>query len=341
MTKSTLKASSHGSDSSVPNTGMNMGQFPWPQPAYIPGYAPPPNYLYGMPPNGTHGAAPQYAPSAGVGAGVAHHAFQPGQNGHHPPVVANVPDATYVGPGPPLTVAAPPSQYPPTPPPYHQPFPSNSLPGAVNPYVPPMLPQGYLQQLHGAGLATGSAPLFLPQVPTFSVAEKRITEDLGERDTKRTKVASHGMKNDPLFKSMLDQHGQFDGMFMCSKDGMRHWDNGCTKLAPEGARLSYAAACQDLMDFAPVAPMAAPTTEFTYHYSYPMPVALMSQNMQVAPPAASVDAQAHGTPSFLDPALCLSQPQENDMVTEPVEDEDEDDDAEFWEANEIRDIQDM
>ncbi|KAG1778447.1 hypothetical protein EV702DRAFT_1196436 [Suillus placidus] len=120
----------------------------------------------------------------------------------------------------------------------------------------------------------------------------------------------------------------------------RHWDDGCGKLAPEGARLSYAAAaCQVSMGFAPVAPVAAPTMAFTYCYPYPMPVASMSQNVQVAPPAASVDAQPHGTPSFLDPALCLSQPRENDTVTEPVEDED--DDAEFWEANEIRDVQGM
>ncbi|KAG1779562.1 hypothetical protein EV702DRAFT_75310 [Suillus placidus] len=340
MTKSTPRASS-GSNSSVPNTGMPMGQIPWPQPAYIPGYAPPQNYPYGMPLNGTHGAAPQYAPVA-------------------------------------PTAAAPPPQYPPAPPPYYQPFPSNSLPGAANPYVPPMLPQGYLQQQNGAGLATGSA-----QVPIFSVAKKRVAEDLGARDAKRTKVASCSMKNDPLFKPVLDQHGQPDGTFFCSRDGMvlnpesylkhiktkkhlgfklekykcpspacrktytrrdackRHWDDGCAKLAPEGARLSYADAHQLFMGSAPVAPMAAPTAAFTYHYPYPMPVASMSQNMQVAPPAASVDAQAHGTPSFLDPALCLSQPQENDTVTEPVEDEDEDDDAEFWEANEIRDIQEM
>ncbi|KAG2337770.1 hypothetical protein BDR05DRAFT_969889, partial [Suillus weaverae] len=94
MTESTPHASSDGSNSSVPNTGTPMGQIPWPQPAYIPGYAPPPNYQYGMPPNGMHGVAPQYAPvapSAGAGAGVTHHAFQPGQNGHYPPAVGNVP----------------------------------------------------------------------------------------------------------------------------------------------------------------------------------------------------------------------------------------------------------
>ncbi|KAG2343889.1 hypothetical protein BDR05DRAFT_989629 [Suillus weaverae] len=350
MTESTPQPSLHGSDSSVPNTRMHMGQFSWPQPAYIPGYASLPKYPYGMPPNGMHGAAPQYAPvapSAGAGAGVAHQAFQPGQNGHYPPAVANVLDSTYVGPYPPLTAAAPPQQYPSAPQLYHQPFPS------------------------------GSAPSFLPQVPTFSVAKKRVAEDLGERDAKRTKVGSCKIKNDPLFKPVLDQHGQPDGTFICSKDGMvlnpesylkhlrtkkhlgfkleryrcpgcpntytrrdackRHWDDGCGKLAPEGARLSYAAACQLLMSSAPVAPVAAPTTAFTYYYPYPMLVASMSQNMQVAPPAASV-AHPHRTLSVVDPALCLSQPRENDTVTEPVEDED---DAEFWQADEIRDVQEM
>ncbi|KAG2350993.1 hypothetical protein BDR05DRAFT_943283 [Suillus weaverae] len=142
-----------------------------------------------MPPNGTHGAAPQYAPvapSAGAGAGVTHHAFQLGQNGNYPPAVANVPGLVYDGPGPPPTAAAPPPQYPPALPLYYQPFPSNPLPGAADPYAPPMLHPGYLQQPHGAGFATGSA-----QVPTFSVAKKRVAEDLGERNAKRTKPQMH------------------------------------------------------------------------------------------------------------------------------------------------------
>ncbi|KAG1775305.1 hypothetical protein EV702DRAFT_1120092 [Suillus placidus] len=166
MTESTPHASSDGSNSSVPNTGTPMGQIPWPQPAYIPGYAPPPNYQYGMPPNGMHGVAPQYAPVA-------------------------------------PTAAAPPPQYLPAPPLYHQPFPSNPLQGAADPYAPPMVHQGYLQQPHGAGLATGSAFSFLPQVPNFSVAKKRVAENLGERDAKRTKAGSCGMKNDPIFVSFL------------------------------------------------------------------------------------------------------------------------------------------
>ncbi|KAG1782641.1 hypothetical protein EV702DRAFT_394046 [Suillus placidus] len=206
MTESTPQASTPGSNSSVPNAGMYMGQFPWPQPAYIPGYAPPPNYPYGMPPDGTHGAAPQYAPvapSAGVGAGVAHHAFQPAQHGYYPPAVAGVPGATNVGPDQPLTAAAPPPQYPPAPPLYHQPFPSNSVPGAPNPYAPPIPHQGYLQQPHGPGLAMGSASSVLPQVPNFPVAKKRVAKDLEERDAKRTKVGSSKMKDDPLFVSFL------------------------------------------------------------------------------------------------------------------------------------------
>jgi len=89
MTQSTPHtSSSHCSDSSsnaaqhMPNTGMIVGQIPWPQPAYIPhpGYVLAyPCYPYGVPPIEVHIVAPIYAPvapSPSVGAGVAHHAFQ-------------------------------------------------------------------------------------------------------------------------------------------------------------------------------------------------------------------------------------------------------------------------
>ncbi|KAG1886082.1 hypothetical protein F4604DRAFT_1675754 [Suillus subluteus] len=124
MTQYTIHASSsHGFDSSnvtqyMPNTGMYMGQVPWPQPAYIPpGYAPArPHFPHGgVSRNGTNGTAPPHAPvapSSGVGPGVPPHAFQAGQNGHYPPATANVLRATCVGPYPPLTAAAPPQQHP-------------------------------------------------------------------------------------------------------------------------------------------------------------------------------------------------------------------------------------
>ncbi|KAG2343951.1 hypothetical protein BDR05DRAFT_989477 [Suillus weaverae] len=376
-TTTTTSSSSQGSDAIqyTPNTGMYMGQLPWPQPPYIPH----PDFYYpcGVPPNAMHGAAPPYAPvapSSSVGPGVAHDACQAGQNGFYPPVVANVSRATYAGPYPPLTAAAPPQQYPSVPPLYHQGIPSSSFSGATNNYAPSIPHQAYLHQHHGPGLATGSASLSLPQ--SLSAGRKRVAEDLEERDVKRTKIGSGGIKNDPLFKPVLDHHGQPDGTFMCSKDGMilrpgsylkhintkkhlgfklnkfkcpgcpqtytrrdackRHWDDGCGKLAPEGSRLSYLAACQGSdMSSASAAPVTVPTTAFTFSYPYPVVATSMSQNVQTAPPAAACVVQSCGTPSLADLLLCLSQSPENDVVTEPVED---DDDPDFWEANEIQDV---
>lgn len=78
MAQSTPDASpSHSSESSnaaqhMPNTSMHKGQFPWPQPGYIPH----PGFYY-PPPNVTHGATLKNAPVAplpGAGLGVAHHA---------------------------------------------------------------------------------------------------------------------------------------------------------------------------------------------------------------------------------------------------------------------------
>ncbi|KAG1886136.1 hypothetical protein F4604DRAFT_1724843 [Suillus subluteus] len=348
MTQSTPHtSSSYGSDSSnaaqsTPNTGMYMAQFPWPQPVYIPhpGCAPAHLYYpYGVPPNGTHGAAPPHAPvapSPGVGAGVAHHAFPAGQKGYYPSAVVPVSHATYVCPYPPLT------------------------------YALPIPHQGYPHQRHGPRLATGSASSSLPQAPGFSVGKKRVAEDLQDRDVKRTKICPDGMKNDPLFKPLLDQHGQPNGTFVCSKDGKvlnsesylkhlrtnkhlglkqrkfkcpgcsksysrrdackRHWDESCGKLAADGAGQSYSAACKRSMRSASAAPVTAPTTGF-------------------APPAACV-TQWYGTPSFANPALCLSQSPENNTVAVPAEDDGEDDDddnddPDFWEANEIKDVDEM
>ncbi|KAG1768447.1 hypothetical protein EV702DRAFT_720401 [Suillus placidus] len=330
MTQSTCPSSSQGSDATqyTPNTDMNMGQLPWPQPAYIP--HPDFYYPYGVPPNAMQGAAPPYAPVA-----------------------------------------------PSAPPLYHQGIPLSSFPGATNNYAPSIPHQAYLHQHHGPGLATGSASSSVPQ--SLSAGQKRVAEDLEERDVKRTKIGSGGIKNDPLFTPVLDQHGQPDGTFVCSKDGMilrpgsylkhlntkkhlgfklnkfkcpgcpqtytrrdackRHWDDGCGKLAPEGSRLSYLAACQGSgMSSASVAPVTAPTTAFTFSYPYPVIATSMSWNVQITPPAACV-VQSCGTPSVADLLLCLSQSPENDVVTEPAKDDD--DDPDFWEANEIRDVHEM
>ncbi|KAG1868265.1 hypothetical protein DFJ58DRAFT_911421 [Suillus subalutaceus] len=227
----------------------------------------------------------------------------------------------------------------------------------------------------------GSHRLLLPclslEQPSLSVGQKRVAEDLEGHDVKRTKIAFRRLKSDPLFKPVLDQNGRPNGTFVCSKDGVilnpqsylkhlktrmhlgfkletykcpgciktyarrdackRHWDNSCGTLAPEGARLSYADACKNSTSSASAAPVTVPTTAFTCSYPYPMPVTSMSENVQIAPPETWV-AQPYGTPTVADPVLYLSQLPENDMVTEPAED---DDDADFWEANEIQDVDKM
>ncbi|KAG1814005.1 uncharacterized protein BJ212DRAFT_1482351 [Suillus subaureus] len=378
MTQSTSHpSSSNDSDSSnaaqyMPNTGMYMGQLPWPQPAYIPhlGFYNPDN----VEPNAPHGDAPSYAPvapSPDAGAGVEHHAFQAGPNGYYPPAVADVSGATYVGPYPPLTQTAPPPQHPSAPPLCRQSFPSSSFPGAANPYTPPEPYQEYIHQNHAPWLSAPFAPLFVPRAPSLSVGKKRVAEGLEERGVKRTKIVSSRIKNDPLFKPVLDQHGQPNGTFVCSKDGIilnpesylkhlktknhlgfklerykcpgciktyarrdackRHWDDEILRVLASAAPVTM-----------PTAPVTAPTTAFTYSYPYPMPVTSMSGNGPIAFPAAWV-APSYGTPTVADPVLCLSQSPENNMVTEPTEDEDEDDedDADFWEANEIRDTDEM
>ncbi|KAG2099825.1 uncharacterized protein F5147DRAFT_331674 [Suillus discolor] len=226
MIQSTPHPSSpHGSDSSnatqyMPNTGMYMGQFPWPQPACIPypGHAPAhPYYPYSVPLNGTHGAPPSYAPvahSPGVGAGVAHHVFQTGQNGYCPCAVTNVSLVTYVGPYLPPTAAALPPQGPPAPPLYHQPF--LSFPAAANPCASPIPHQRYLHQHNGTGLVTDSAS----QAPSVSLIQRHMAEYLHHRYIKQTKIGSGGIKNDPLFKPVLNRLGEPNGSYVCSKDGM-------------------------------------------------------------------------------------------------------------------------
>ncbi|KAG1793950.1 uncharacterized protein HD556DRAFT_1443323 [Suillus plorans] len=309
MTQSPSHPSSHGSDSSnanqdTPNTGMHVGQFPWPHPAHMhhPGHAPaPPRFPYGVPPPYAH-------------AGVVHHTPQAGQHGHFPPAVVHVSHATHVGPYPPLTAAASPPQHPSAPPMYHRPFPSGHFPGVTTSYATHTSYQSYLHQQHGAGLVTGSASPSLPQAPSLSVGEKRVAKNLQDRNLKRIKMGSGRIKDDPLFEPMLDQHGQHDGRYVCSKDGQlvrpgsykrhlktekhlghkpteftcpgcletytrrdmckKHWDNRCGKLAANG-RLSYAAASQafttltSALATASFMPRLSATATMTSHSSPP------------------------------------------------------------------------
>ncbi|KAG1793958.1 uncharacterized protein HD556DRAFT_457410 [Suillus plorans] len=362
----------------MPNTSVYMGQFPWPQPACIPNSGV--YYPYGMPANGAHSVPPPYvpvAPSPGAGVGVAHHVSQAAQNSYQPPVLANVSYATHVGPYPPLTAAAP-SQDLSAPPLYHQPFPSISFSGGTNPYAAPIPHQGYFHQHHGPGLATGFVSSSLPQAPSFSVSQKCIAEDL-DRHIKQSKIVPGGMKNDPLFTPVLDELGQPKGTFVCSRDGMilnpesylrhirtkkhlgfklekfkchhcsktytrrdaykRHFVNGkCEQSTAVDASSEYSTS-ENSTSSASAAPVT-PTMAFTCSYPYPMLATSMSQNMQIAPPATYI-TQSCGTPTVVDPVLCLSQSSRTSMIAEPEEeedDDDDDDDAEFWEGNEIKDI---
>ncbi|KAG1774912.1 hypothetical protein EV702DRAFT_475076 [Suillus placidus] len=141
----------------------------------------------------------------------------------------------------------------------------------MTPYAPPYAPhipyQASFHQYHEPELATGSA--------SSTLTQKRVAKDLEHRNVKRVKMGSRAIENDPLFRPVLDQYGQHDGTYVCSKDGMvihpsshrhhirtakhlgyklllfkcplcpetytrrdackRHWDLGCGKLAPEGS----------------------------------------------------------------------------------------------------------
>ncbi|KAG1904498.1 uncharacterized protein F5891DRAFT_1183918 [Suillus fuscotomentosus] len=353
-------SSSHGSDS------FNATQYT-PNTCFY--------YPYDVSANGTHSAPPSYAPvapSPSVGAGVVHHAFQTGQNGYYPPPGADVSCATYGGPYSLPTAATHPPQDPSATPLYHQPM---SFPGAANPYAALIPHQGYLHQNHGPVLATSSAFSSLPQAP--SISQKGVAEHFHHCDVKQAKIAPGGMKNDPLFTPVLDQLGQPNGTFVCSRDGMvlnsgsylkhlktkKHLGfklekfkcSGCSKTYTRrdaykrhlinskcgqtavGAPPPYSAS-QDSTSSASAAPAMAPTTTLTYSHPYPMFAASMSQNVEIAPPAAYI-SQSCGTPSFANPAVFSRLP-ENDMVTEPAEDDNNDETA-FWDANEIKDGHEM
>ncbi|KAG1853861.1 hypothetical protein C8R48DRAFT_675786 [Suillus tomentosus] len=350
MTQSTPPASSpHSSNSSEAasgSTSTHMGQLPGPEPAYIPypGYAT--YHSYGVPPHWTRGPAPPYThvvPSTDAGAGVAHHAFQAGQNGHYPPAVGDVPRATQIGQYLPPNAAAP----PPARTPHHQPF--SSIPGGMNPHAcAPPIHQAIFNQHHGPELSMGSASSSLPQAPSCQVRRRR--------KAKKSATSLHKIYSDPLFTPVLDEYGQPTGKFVCSIDGKkigphgyhrhtmsikhqgselkrikcslcsksytrgdsykRHVDNGTCKRATAVVAPPSFPASQDSRSCASPAPVAAPTMVFAYACPYPRFAPLMSQNVQ------------SGTPSFTT-TVTVSQ------LEEEEEEEEEEDDSDFWEANEI------
>ncbi|KAG1771231.1 hypothetical protein EDD22DRAFT_604189 [Suillus occidentalis] len=304
MIQSTSHFSSRCSDSSngtqyTPNADMYMGQFPSVQSAHIPytGSTTYSYYPYGVLPNGTHGAAPldaPVAPSPGVGAGVAHPAFQAGPGGCYPPP----------------TATAPTTQHPFAPPMCHQFIPSNSFPGTTTPDPPGISHQTHLHQYHGAGLATDSPSPSLPQAPRISVGQKRVAQDLEDHNVKRTKVVKvnqpkTNIKNDPCFTPVLNRFGQHDGDYICSRDGRvirsdyykqhvrmgihvhgptvyechlcgktftrrkscrKHWDSRCGKLlvAAGGVPMSYSDACRHFKSSASASLVEKAAMAFTF-----------------------------------------------------------------------------
>ncbi|KAG1830789.1 hypothetical protein EV424DRAFT_1553625 [Suillus variegatus] len=267
MTQSPPHPSSHGSDSSnanqdTPNTGMHMGQFPWPHPAHMhhPGYPPaPPCFPYGVPPPYAH-------------AGVVHHAPQAGQHGHFPPAVTHVSHATHVGP--PLTTAPFPPQHPSAPPMYHQPFLSGHFPGVTTSYATHTSYHPYSQDRNLTRIEMDfdeieDDPLFEPMLDQHGQHDGRY---VCLKDGMFIRPASY--KRHLKTKKHL---GYKPTEFTCPRclhtysrrDACkRHWEDSCRKLVANG-RLSYAAACRAFTSlnsalapasFVPPLPATATTT---------------------------------------------------------------------------------
>ncbi|KAG1841932.1 hypothetical protein DFJ58DRAFT_807456 [Suillus subalutaceus] len=160
-------------------------------------------------------------------------------------------------------------------------------------------PSSYGSNFSSAIQTHAAAPPYAP------VCQKRVAEDLEDRETKQIKMGSGEINNDPYFKPVLDQYGQHDGTYVCSKDGMvirpgrhiydvktakhlccglvlfqcplsletctrrgackRHGDDGCRKLAAEGAP-PYSATYQGSMSSASTSPVGVPTAAFTFSF---------------------------------------------------------------------------
>ncbi|KAG1849885.1 hypothetical protein DFJ58DRAFT_445959 [Suillus subalutaceus] len=176
--------------------------------------------------------------------------------------------------------------------------------------------------------------------PYAPVGQKHFAEDLEDSETKRIKMGSGDINNDPYFKPVLDQYGQHDGTYVCSKDGMvvrpgshiydvktakhlccglvllqcplspetctrrgvckRHWDDGCRKLAAEGTP-PYSATYQGSMGSASASSVGVPTAAFTF----------------------SLPTTATTTPDTSPPETILTEATEH---------------AESWAANEVQDL---
>ncbi|KAG1771202.1 hypothetical protein EDD22DRAFT_947995 [Suillus occidentalis] len=175
-------------------------------------------------------------------------------------------------------------------------------------------------------------PSAAPLYPGSSVGEKRAAENLEKGDAKRIKTAFDRMKDDPLFKPVLNRLGHPKGTYRCSKDGMiinpesylRHIQSikhlgykkarfqcpGCFKTYLtrqhckrhfNGSECEQSAAGGPPPSFliseasassASDAPATVPAVPFTYTHPNP---ASMSQNTQIALPPPHVYAAGLNT----------------------------------------------
>ncbi|KAG2752867.1 hypothetical protein P692DRAFT_20829767 [Suillus brevipes Sb2] len=221
---------------------------------------------------------------------------------------------------------------------------ANAYTGAINMYAPqgpvyatefapPVVFQAEAAQ--APVLATGFAP------PVVSEGQapgtKRAATDSEGPHAKRAKTGPTAISDDPLFEPMSDEHGQPNGKFKCTKDGMvinaesyrKHIKTknhlgikleayrcpGCSKTYARRdscKRHYYGSACGRDMIGLPkpsflavpaaasssvVPPVVVPTVAFTYHHPHVMP-----QHAQTALPAPAAGAPHHAF-AAIDPAL--------------------------------------
>ncbi|KAG2738686.1 hypothetical protein P692DRAFT_20921341, partial [Suillus brevipes Sb2] len=104
---------------------------------------------------------------------------------------------------------------------------ANAYTGAINMYAPqgPVYATGFAPPVVSQAevpqapmLATGFAPpvVFEAQAP----GTKRAATVMEGPHAKRAKTSPTAISEDPLFEPMSDEHGQPNGKFKCTKDGM-------------------------------------------------------------------------------------------------------------------------
>ncbi|KAG2143469.1 uncharacterized protein EDB93DRAFT_591397 [Suillus bovinus] len=213
---------------------------------------------------------------------------------------------------------------------------SISVSGAANPCDLPIM---NMHQHHEPELTTGSNSS-LPQTRTILVNQKCIAKNFQHRYVKG------GITNDLVFKPAINEHGQPNGKYVCSRDGAVIYPESYRKHLKTTTHLGFKA---ERFKCPGCSKTYTRRDAFKRHSNsgkceqspYPIFAPSISQNMQIAPPATCV-AQAFGTPSFMNPVI-LSGSSENDKVTQSIEEDEgeKEDDSDFWDANEIKDVYEM